>query len=186
MKTNDFQATLATLKPHVRKGVEAVLGSARRIFDGDPERGCAPMALAILPGTDKFGVIGFGQFDDQTKPTVWAMVRKLRRECPTVAFVSEAWMSHPKKGDTNYDYDPVTQMCKMMPRDDPNRTEAVMLHLWEGIRVVSFKATITRHPDKLGEWEVLYDSFFPGNDGSSPARAEGAMMDGEPCAQEGN
>ena len=177
---NALQDTLGTLNTPVKELVEMVMSTSREIFESGKQ--VDPALFFIKPDDGSMVVVEVPNYmmSDEKKPELWDTVRKLRRKVPTVAFISEVWESRPKKGDGIVGED---EKVKVMPRDDPNRTECVMLNLWEGIRIITFKAAITRNPDKLGGWEACWDSFFPSK---NMTFVGGAMMDGEPCALEGN
>ena len=167
LKTNSLPDTLATLGKDARHLVEMVLHNSREHFERDGE--VAPILFASTPD-GKFTVIPTRKMmGDQLKPALREGMRALRQVCPVVGFLSEVWMVKPPPGDTNFD--PVTKTCKVMPRDDPTRTECVMFQLWEGRRTVSFMAEITRHPNQMGEWVVMFDSFFPVKDGQFDGRS---------------
>lgn len=118
------------------------------------------------------------EMSDKTKPQVWAAMRKLRETFPVTGFVSECWVSMPKKGDVlDMDHLP-------MPRNDPNRIERVMFTLWHGSRVLTFYADIIREPQpKLGPWKLFHDTLFPKK---GMENLGGAMMEGNHCTQENN
>jgi hypothetical protein len=86
-------------------------------------------------------------------------------------------MSTPKKGDVKPD-----GTVKVMPSEDPNRKEKLMVTIYQHSRTVIFTADILRDPNRLEEWKTFYDSSFPNKMGS----IAGGMMTGKPYSVEAN
>lgn len=175
---NTLTDTLSTLPEDAKFLVETVMGASADLFHKHGEVG--PVGFYILPFTGEIKVkeVG-GPFDENTKDAFFDELRVLRRTCPTVAFLSEVWMSEGmKEKDMNPD-----GTVKVMPRDDPNHSEHIMLNLWQGSRVVTFKAQITRNPTALGEWGAFYDSTFPIKGATD---VKGRMVEGESFQMEEN
>lgn len=166
---NTLQDTLSTLLPDARELMKCVMRTSEKIFAEQKE--VEPVMFAIDP-IGQIKVIDVPELSDETKPTVWAGLRHLRRSYPIVALISEVWMVHCPKGDPNMLPD---GRVKVMPRDHPNRFEKVSIQLWQGERSVSFMCSINRNPDSLGEWEVMFDSDYP----KDLVSLGGAMIDGE-------
>ena len=86
---NSLTDTLGTLLPDARNLAEGVMAGARQGLNESGQ--IAPCAFAVTTGgVPEIYAIG-RDFDDKTKPEVWAMVRWLRKTRPVVAFVSEVW-----------------------------------------------------------------------------------------------
>ena len=172
---NSLTDTLGTLLPDARNLAEGVMAGARQGFNKDGQ--VNPCAFFVTTGGDP-GIVAIPELTDSTKPSVWAMVGQLRKTHPIVAFISEVWMALCDKTNMNPD-----GSLKVMPRNNPNRTECLMLVLWQGPRYISFTAEITRNPTHLGDWKVMFDSNFPGKEMTSLG---GNMMDGESYPMEAN
>ena len=174
---NSLTDTLGTLMPDASWLVTIIMECSRRGFM-DEGGSLPPCAFSVsVDGTPDVHLIQT-DFTDETKPAVWAMVRELRKTRPVVAFISEVWVARCDKDGMNED-----GSLKVMPRDNPNRTECLMLVLWQGPRHISITAEITRNPTHLGEWEVMFDSNFPVGEITSLG---GNMMDGESYPMEAN
>lgn len=167
-RMNTVSDTIKTLLPDAQRLATMILETSREIFEGEDHE-VKPMAFYV-PLKGGIQVIAISELSDQTKPGVWAFVRQLRQSFPIVAFVSEVWMAKVNPGDVNPD-----GSVKIMPRDHPNKIEQVMLTLWQGDRHVSFTAEIKRQPDRLEEWNIMFDSYFPQDNKS---KVEGRMMEG--------
>lgn len=175
---NLLEETLSTLYPQCKLLAKTIMEGARANWERDKE--IIPFGFFI--NDQGVQLVQVGKFDYETKPHIWKVMAELRRQHRTVMFLSEIWESRPKPGDLNPD-----GSFKVMPRDDPNRQEYIMLQAWEGTRLITFRAQITRNPDNLGEWEVFFDSHFPVKMGNKmPDKVYGAMMEGPCYAGEGN
>jgi hypothetical protein len=78
------------------------------------------------------------------KDTVAALITKMRSVMRVVAFVSESWMvTIPVGGDTN-----------IAPSEHPDRYEAVMACIYQGMTVELIHAAMIRNGDKvsLSDW----------------------------------
>lgn len=150
---NTIEDTLNTLGPNARKLVKVALETARQCFN---ESGEAKPVILTLPERGQPQVYDACHANDDEKAVVWSFLRMLRTVNPTVVLVNEAWMSHHKKGDAL-----PGEEGYVRPKDDPQREEYVMVNVYDGARMLSFKAQITRHPDHLAEWVCYYDSDFP-------------------------
>jgi hypothetical protein len=175
---NQLADTLATLRPEARDLVRGVIGIWTDEYFQKEKEACPTLFFIDDQGTKVIPVPN-EMMSDEKKPTLWSAIAQMRRAFLSVAFISEVWMAKCGKEDLNAD-----GTVKVMPQDNPNKTEWIMLNLWEGRRNITFHAEITRNPTKLGEWGVLFDSAFPKKGG--PDSLGGRMMDGEPCALEGN
>lgn len=175
---NTLQDTIVTLTAGARVMVEKVLPNATGMF---AERGEIDPALFVIRAMgDEVNVFETkAMMNDELKPALWEGVRQLRRRCPVVGFISEVWQVDTGR----LSKEAAAEALKIMPRDHPDKVEVAMFQLWDGSRQVTFMADIKREPNALGKWSVLFDSFFPKGKMNSLG---GAMMDGEPCAQEGN
>ncbi len=173
---NSITDTLGTLLPDARKLAGVILKQSRFCFETDGE--VLPCAFFVTADGQP-SIVGVPELSDETKPSVWAMVAHLRRTHPITAFVSEVWVAHCDKSNMNPD-----GTVKVMPRNDPNKTECIMIVLWQGKRHVSFTADITRNPTNLGEWKVMFDSEFPVKNGIT--EVGGNMMKGEDYPMEAN
>lgn len=179
---NTIQDTINTLLPDAKMLAETILEHVSKEFPREYD-----LSPAILIHTgDKVEVIEVGPLvNDNDKPFLWKMVAQIRASYPIVAIATEVWMAHCKPEDVNPD-----GRVKIMPRDNPNKLEKVLVNLWQGERTVTFTADITRSPEKsLGEWEVMFDSQFPGGTVMGKKGADslgGAMMAGKPFPMEAN
>lgn len=179
---NTLQDTISTLLPDARHMAESVLRVARMMFNDHHE--VSPALFSFDEDGELKHLDTNKMMNDELKPTLWAAVRELRQHKPVVGFISEVWIAKCKPEDSNPD-----GTVEIMPRDHPDKQEKVMFQLWQGKRSVSIIAAITRNPDNLGEWEVLFDSDFPkgsllGKKGV--ASLGGAMMEGSPYPLEAN
>lgn len=115
-------------------------------------------------------ITGF-ELSDRTRPQIWARLRQMRKKRAVTAFIAEVWMAHykGKPGPEEPGF--------VRPSEDPDRKEQMMITLWDGQRTVSFYCDIKRNPDSLGEWMVMYDSFFP--EAGQATSLGGAMVEGE-------
>lgn len=169
---NTIQDTLSTLMPGGRALAEIIMEEAREMFKNIGK--VNPAMFAYTGGREKpFQIEDIEILDDDTKPIVWAKLRRWREQYLIVAFVAEVWMAQQK----GKEWDGV------MPRDNPNKTEHVLVHIWQGSRVISFCSDITRNPSAMGEWKVVFDSLFTKDKNS---KLEGAMMEGNSCRMETN
>lgn len=154
---------LLTVSEDASKIVEAMVEGARKFFEEDGE---VPGAItAFAEGRDMPNVYPARHHNDTEKACVWAFLRFLRETHPIVLLISEIWVSKCDKGK-----DPYKQT---RPANDPNRTEMVMISLWEKARTVWIAAAITRNPNHLGEFTVRYDT----ND--EECHVEGELAKGE-------
>ena len=171
---NTLEDTLNTLTPDAQKLTRMVLSASREFMaaDGNLEPILFVVNQAGLKDCFPLG----NMMDLENKPALWAGVRQLRRACPVVGMVTEVWMAECKG----------RQWDGVMPRDREDRKEMAMFHLWQGSRSVTFAADIQRTPNSLAPWKIMFDSHFPKTGMSGANRVEGAMMDGEPYAGEGN
>lgn len=167
--------TIATLTEPARGMTKLVLENATSMFAGNGE--IDPCIFIIKPDGEIDTFESKSMMNDEMKPFLWAGVRELRRHIPVVGFISEVWMVKGKGKES------LDDLTKVMPRNHPDKIEVAMFQLWDGARAVTFMADIKREPNSLGEWEVFFDSHFPKDKMESLG---GAMMEGEPCAQEGN
>lgn len=152
---NTLQDTLSTLTEPAQGLVRSVLAKAKEIFDANGK--LDPVVFAIPPLKKEVKVMNIPVLDDQTKPVVWALMEEVRATHPVCAFISETWVVRANK---NKPWNP-----NVMPSKSPDREEMALLSVWERDRVLLIFAKIARNPDVLGEWEVEYDSSFPGKDG---------------------
>lgn len=165
---NSLDDTLNSMEPESSAVAKTIMEGSRHFFNKYGK--VLPAMFAMPLFGDKLMIEDVAVLDDDTKPIVWDKLRLWRKTHPVVAFVSEVWMSQYKARKLPPGPLP-------MPRDDPQKTEKVMIQLWIASRKVTIFAEITRNPDKLGEWEALFDSFFH-KDGIDALG--GAMMEGEP------
>ena len=97
-------------------------------------------AQAIFIKQGRIGSMLITMRDDTAKEGAAGMLRNLRTDCELVCFVCEAWVGH---------------RMDLLPRNDPERTEAVVLtmHASDG-RSEIWHARITRLGQKvtLGPW----------------------------------
>lgn len=178
---NTLQDTLNTLLPDAKKLLEeCIIPASRKCFEEDGE--VHPYMFSVRPD-GKPQIYNIPVMDDETKPAIWEALRMARRGFPIVAFISEVWMLEDRKAATENMLPDGS--CKIMPRDHPLKTEAVMISLFQGKRTVNFRADIRRNPTKLEEYRVFYDSQFPGKDCGADA-VQGAMVDGDPYPMEDN
>jgi hypothetical protein len=97
------------------------------------------------------GVMPIPTLAPAMKDKVAAIIANLRQDCEAVIFMFESWVSSYPLGTPLAD--------TRLPRDDPNRTEAVManLHVRGGVNL-TFRADIKRNPTKLKDFRVMLDS----------------------------
>lgn len=169
---NTLKDTLATMGEEARGMAELLMEQATEMFHDIGK--VNPGMFAWPMDSDKPLVEDVEVLDDDTKPIVWAKLRRWREKYPVTAFVSEVWVSAGKEWERN----------RTMPRDDPNRKEKVMLQMFVGTRLITFAADLTGKPKQMGKWKVFYDSMFPGKKGAN--NLGGAMIEGRPCPIEGN
>lgn len=176
MNPNNLDDTLSSLYSQSRFLAKFLMAGCEKMFD---EYGKVEPCGFYLPlgKEEDVQTMPVERMDDETKPQIWAAMRALRAQHPITAFVSEVWSLEGKavKGKT----------MQNMPRpsESPDRQENIMVHLWQYSRMVTIMAKIHRHPDRLGDWTVFYDSLFAAKTG---AEVEGAMMQGGTCQLEGN
>lgn len=169
---NTLNDTLDTLLPDARDLAWSILEGAVSNFERDG--GVLPVAFYVDPAGRR-SLIGIDELSDRTKPDVWNMLAQLREHNPIVFFISEVWMAKCGPGNMNPD-----GTVKVMPRNAPNKTEHILLNLWQGGRIVSFINEIHRQPDKLEGWKVMFDSRFPEHTvmGKKADSVGGEMMKG--------
>lgn len=160
--------TLDSVKIISRAMLESAMTGARELFK--EEGSVSPVIFSANEDESNIRVHEIAVFDDDTKPAVFATMRLLRKTCPATLFITEIWQSKAKQEDVTKDF-----RVKVMPSDDPDHTESIMITMWQGKRVITINAEITRNPDALGEWKVFYDSEF--TEPGGPTDVKGAMME---------
>lgn len=127
--------------------IYTAVDGARTIFNRG--RQIAPMVLFRKHG--KVGIMAVSQFDNgKDKDVVAVVLGQLRQDSDAVAFVSEVWLR--QTADPN---------DIKLPSTDPKRTEAVNVCVYVRERTLCIMADITRHPDRLGPFEVRIDTANP-------------------------
>lgn len=163
-KTLPLAEILPTLSNEAAAVVKGAVEGAIGMFAEEHE------VLPAILATDNKGkphVYPAEHRNQKEKEVVWALLRYLRKVHPVTLLVSEVWLSR-------YD-NPKKLKQYVPPSQDPNRSEAVMLHLADHKRHLLIAADITRHPDHLGEFTVRHDSQNP--DLEYGERMGGALYD---------
>jgi len=153
---------LLTVSEEARKSVEAMIDGARHFWEQKQE---IPPAVSVVSPDGEPNVFPAIHRNDVEKACVWAFIRFLRATHPVVLLISEIWASEVKKEED--------VKSRPRPSEDPNRTELVMITLWEGDRTLWISADINRNPDTLGEFLVRMDTADEG------CTVTGALAEGE-------
>lgn len=164
---NTLQDTINTLSPGAKAIIEVAMMGARNMFKN---KGDVIPGLFVVPLDHNQATIEDVSVDDSE--ALYARIRKLREENPTVGFISEAWIAKCDKSIKSI------EDLTMMPSQMPNRQEAVMLTIWDCERTLLILAKIHRNPNKLDEWKVTYDSMFP-QSGHDKQGLQGNLAEGK-------
>lgn len=99
-----------------------------------------PIITFIKGGKTGIAVVPF-MANESDKHQVSVLLQVLRKDCEAVTFTVESWLGHN---------------LNVKPRNDPNRTECILLSLFcLGEPTKVWTAEITRNPTTLGPWKEM-------------------------------
>jgi hypothetical protein len=158
---NTLEDTISTLEPMTQELVHGVIQSCEEQFSQDT--GVPAAIFAIKAGEEKVRFQVLEEFNDEVRESVHRTLAGLRDQCPVVGFLSECWMKcyHTKHKVKTMEEAEDWATTQTRPSESPDRIEVVMFNVWQGDRTLLFQANIHRNPDRLGEWGVFHDYYFP-------------------------
>lgn len=153
-----MQKILQTIQPAVpplgAELLDCALDGARQTFNAD---GYLTAALLTGNAARPGAVIMLDNMTPGTKPAILGFINQQRKQNEACVLVLECWRSILPRSEFGNAY----QERITPPIEDPNHTECVMVTLYQGGRIVSFTAEITRQDGgfpTLGAWEVWHDT----------------------------
>lgn len=101
---------------------------------------------------------------NEIKTAMALVIRELRAQGLTLAWVSEAWTvrSAPLPEDATDEDRAEAIRNAPKPANCPDRKECIMVCLYHGNQTWIAKATITREPTKLHDWELVEHDHLEG------------------------
>jgi hypothetical protein len=151
-----LQTITPPLSPLGMEVLDCALEGARLNFSAD-----GYLKAALITGNEDparpGAIIMLANTSPEAKPAMVRFIHQQREQNDACVLVVECWQSILPPSEFGRAY----QERITPPSEDPNRTECVMVTLYEGGRIVAFIAEITRQDNgapTLGDWWVWHDT----------------------------